>query len=101
MVQLQGDPPQQAPRAGGRRQCEWETFIERVLLHLWSLLSTNFYSKMFLGVANCPEKASVLILTHCLVVLVNPFKTNFSLTFSRKTEYIFLSYVSIEELFRK
>ena len=32
---------------------------------------------------------------------VNPFKTNFSLTFSRKTEYIFLSYVSIEELFRK
>ena len=32
---------------------------------------------------------------------INPFKTNFSLTFSRKTEYIFLSYVSIEELFRK
>ena len=32
---------------------------------------------------------------------VNPFKTNFSLTFSKKTEYIFLSYVSIEELFRK
>ena len=31
VVQLQGDPPQQAPRAGGRRQCEWETFIEWVL----------------------------------------------------------------------
>ena len=35
------------------------------------------------------------------LLLFNPFKTNFSLTFSKKTEYIFLSYVSIEELFRK
>ena len=34
VVQLQGDPPQQASRAGGRRQCEWGTFIEWVLLHL-------------------------------------------------------------------
>ena len=32
---------------------------------------------------------------------LNPFDPNFSLTFSKKTEYIFLSYVSIEELFRK
>ena len=32
---------------------------------------------------------------------INPLDPNFSLTFSRKTEYIFLSYVSIEELFRK
>ena len=31
----------------------------------------------------------------------NPFKTDFSLTFKKKTEYIFLFYVSIEELFRK
>ena len=31
---------------------------------------------------------------------LNPFKTDFSLTFKEKTEYIFLSYVSIEELFR-
>ena len=31
----------------------------------------------------------------------NPLDPNFSLTFSKKTEYIFLSYVSIEELFRK
>ena len=34
-------------------------------------------------------------------IYFNPFKTNFSLTFSKKNEYIFLSYVSIEELFRK
>ena len=33
--------------------------------------------------------------------LFNPLETNFSLTFSKKSEYIFLSYVSIEELFRK
>ena len=31
----------------------------------------------------------------------NPLDSNFSLTFSKKTEYIFISYVSIEELFRK
>ena len=44
------------------------------------------------------DKNSVQLL---LWAILNPFKTNFSLTFSKKNEYIFLSYVSIEELFRK
>ena len=39
--------------------------------------------------------------TYVLGIRFNPLDPNFSLTFSRKTEYIFLSYVSIEELFRK
>ena len=49
---------------------------------------------------------SIISLTYSLSIYkikenVNPLDPNFSLTFSRKTEYIFLSYVSIEELFRK
>ena len=50
------------------------------------------------------QSAGRILLTSiraCNEGYLNPFKTNFSLTFSKKNEYIFLSYVSIEELFRK
>ena len=43
------------------------------------------------------RQQTYLLIAFC----INPLDPNFSLTFSRKTEYIFLSYVSIEELFRK
>ena len=66
--------------------------------------SKNKHASCRVGVwrLEAPALCTLLLVSYFFgKIQFNPFKTNFSLTFSKKNEYIFLSYVSIEELFRK